>query len=204
MKFFNKSRLFCFALLWTLEKSFSESFLSGAKADISENVVRLHIVANSNSDSDQAVKLKIRDRILKEGENIFSSSENPDDVLRLANENKVLLKEIAEDELRKNGFSHKATVSVGEFFFPQKTYDKFSFPAGSYNAVKITIGEGEGKNWWCVMYPPLCFVQGVAKIPTETDVKMKENLSGAGYCLLTDGETGGVELRFKLLDMFGR
>ncbi len=200
MKFINKTRLFCFILFWTLVLGFMLSFFETAKADIKESVVRLHIIANSNSDADQSVKLKVRDRILKDGKNIFSSSKTPADVLRLVNENKEYIKEIAEDELLKNGFLEKVSVKVGEFSFPQKTYSKFSFPGGTYNAVRVEIGDAEGKNWWCVMYPPLCFVQGVAKISPDADAIIRENLSSSEYALLTDSESG-VEIRFKILEI---
>ncbi len=200
MKFINKTRLFCFVLFWTLALSFTVSYLNSAKDEIKESVVRLHIIANSNSELDQSIKLKVRDRILKEGKNIFSSSKTPADALCLANENKAYIKKIAEDELLKNGFPQKVSVKVGEFSFPQKTYSKFSFPQGTYNAVRVEIGDAKGKNWWCVMYPPLCFVQGVAKIPSETDAKIRENLSKGEYALLTDSESG-VEIRFKLLEI---
>lgn len=201
MKFINKTRLFCFVLFWTLVLSFTVSFFNTAKADIKESVVRLHIVANSNSVADQSIKLKVRDRILKEGKNIFISSKTSAETLSLVNENKAYIKKIAEDELLKNGFSEKVSVSVGEFYFPQKTYSKFSFPQGVYNAVRVEIGDAKGKNWWCVMYPPLCFVQGVAKIPLDADAQMRENLSPSEYALLTDSESG-VEIRFKLLEIF--
>ncbi len=201
MKFINKTRLFCFILFWTLALSFVISFFNTAKADIKDNVVRLHIIANSNEEVDQSIKLKVRDRILKEGKNIFSSSKTPAETLSLVNENKAYIKEIAEDELLKNGFSDKVSVSVGEFSFPQKNYSKFSFPGGKYNAVRVEIGDAKGKNWWCVMYPPLCFVQGVAKIPDETEAIMRENLSQSEYALLADSESG-VEIRFKLFEIF--
>ena len=181
--------------------SFSLGYFETAKENIKENVVRLHIVANSNSGQDQSIKLKVRDRILKDGKNIFSSSKNPADALRLPSENKEYIKKIAEDELIKNGFSKKVSVSVGEFSFPQKTYSEFTFPKGKYNAVRVEIGDAKGKNWWCVMYPPLCFVQGVAKIPEETDAVMRENLSPSEYALLTDNDVG-VEIRFKLFEIF--
>ena len=200
MKFINKTRLFCFVLFWTLAISFVLSYFDTAKADIRESVVRLHIIANSNSDADQSVKLKVRDRILKDGKNIFSSSKTSAETLCLLNENKAYIEKIAEDELLKNGFSDKVSVNVGEFSFPQKNYSKFSFPSGTYNAVRVEIGDARGKNWWCVMYPPLCFVQGVAKIPEEADAIMQKNLSDSEYALLADGESG-VEIRFKLLEI---
>lgn len=200
MKFINKTRLFCFVLFWTLALSFTVSYLSSAKEDIEKSVVRLHIIANSNSDLDQSIKLKVRDRILEDGKNIFSSSKTPADALYLANENKAYIKKIAEDELLKNGFPQKVSVKVGEFSFPPKTYSRFSFPQGTYNAVRVELGDAKGKNWWCVMYPPLCFVQGVAKIPEETDAIMRENLSESEYALLADSESG-VEIRFKLLEI---
>ena len=119
----------------------SESALS----DISSGLIRLHILANSDGNDDQLLKLKVRDRLLSEADT--SSGE-----LNLSH-----IKEICRDEIIKNGYDYNVSVSYGKFYFPTKTYENITLPAGDYEALRVVIGKGEGKNWWCVMYPPLCF-----------------------------------------------
>ena len=123
---------------------------------LKEEVLRLHILANSNESFDQELKLKVRDRLLMETEDIFKNSQEKSSAKNLAEKNIKNIVSICEDEVRKNGYSYSVTAKVGKSFFPTKTYGKFVFPAGSYDALKIEIGKGEGKNWWCVLFPQLC------------------------------------------------
>jgi stage II sporulation protein R len=130
--------------------------LSGCNAK--QAPLRLHVVANSNSTEDQEVKLKVRDELLG-----FSGQAMEEATSREAAEDYVLshMAEIdrnAEDALKQNGFDYGATVSVGEFYFPEKTYGDTVYPAGNYQAVKIVLGAGQGDNWWCVIFPPLCLI----------------------------------------------
>lgn len=120
--------------------------------------LRLHVVANSNSQEDQSVKLKVRDDLLCfSGEAMAdaqSSAEAEDYVLGHIGE----IAQNAKTVLTENGFDYTAAVSVGEFYFPEKQYGDTVYPAGNYQAVKIVLGEGKGDNWWCVIFPPLCIV----------------------------------------------
>ncbi len=161
---------------------------------ISSEIIRLHVLANSNSPSDQALKLKVRDRILKEGEHLFENASSKAECSRILNENMPLLQAAAEDEILKGGYSYNAKLSRGNYFFPMKTYENFALPAGEYDALKIEIGNGEGENWWCVMFPPLCFVDAAV------DEGFGTLLSEEEMALISSGD--GVNIKFKIVDFF--
>lgn len=123
---------------------------------IREKVLRLHVIANSDTREDQSLKLKVRDRILSESENIFSFSDNLDDAERNIEESLSTLKQCAENVVTEEGYSYNVRVSFEPSYFPTRTYENVTLPAGNYKSLKVIIGEGEGKNWWCVLFPPMC------------------------------------------------
>lgn len=124
--------------------------------NIREKVFRLHIIANSDESCDQQLKLKVRDRILKETDGKFERASDKEDAIKWAAKNMDFLKAIAQDEVNKNGCDDKVNIEIVNMYFPTKTYDEYTLPAGKYDALRITIGKAEGQNWWCVMFPQLC------------------------------------------------
>lgn len=131
------------------------SFENNCKG-IRDEILRLHVIANSDEAFDQELKLKVRDAVLKAGEAVFTGSE---DIIsaesRIADKQEILLYS-AEETIRSLGFDYDVKIELARSYFPTKTYDNLTLPAGYYKAVRIIIGEGKGKNWWCVMFPPLC------------------------------------------------
>lgn len=125
-------------------------------SDIRDSVLRLHILANSDSEQDQTLKLQVRDRILKETEDLFNNTTSVLNAQEQAAQNIRKIIDIAEDEVQKQGFDYKVDAQVCNQFFDTRVYENFSLPAGHYNALRITIGEAKGHNWWCVLYPPMC------------------------------------------------
>ena len=123
---------------------------------IREDVLRLHILANSDSEEDQALKLKVRDRILTEMGSTFETPETLEEAKNSAEDHLKQVKEIAQDEIARNGYDYTVNAEIVNMYFTTRQYDTFTLPAGMYDAVRITIGKAEGKNWWCVLYPPLC------------------------------------------------
>ena len=203
MRYINKTRFFILIVILTLLFSILVSYAKYVSSDISESVVRLHIIANSNSDTDQQLKLKVRDRILNEVTHIFDKSVSPKEALRYAKQNSKLISQIASDEIKSQGFDYDINVNIGKFPFPTKVYNDIMLPAGSYNAVRIEIGAAKGENWWCVMYPPLCFTDGVVSISEESRNQLKDNLSESEYNLITGQDSGAVpvEIRFKIVEI---
>ena len=143
------------AFIFSSYMSLSSFMASGE--NIRNNVLRLHIKANSDSDEDQSLKLKVRDEILKESPEIFSGVKNLKDAVKNCENAKKKIQKTAEKVIRENGYDYSVKTEIGRSFFPVKTYEnEVTLPAGDYTALKITIGEGKGHNWWCVMFPPLC------------------------------------------------
>ena len=204
MRYINKSRFFILVSLLTLLFSFSISYAKNTGDSLASSLVRLHIVANSNKAADQKLKLAVRDRLIKETSAIFENSQSPEDALISARNNTDLIRRIAKDEILRHGFSYDVNVKIGKFAFPSKAYADIMLPAGKYNAIRIEIGSGSGENWWCVMYPPLCFTDGIVSISDESRQKLKENLSQEEYSLITSQNSGTipVQFKFKIVEIF--
>ena len=173
------------------------SYSLGVQEDLSSRVLRLHILANSDKAEDQALKLCVRDRILKEGSNMFASCKSKEETMTLLSENISVFEEAAKDEIQKRGYDYSVALETGKYDFPMKIYDDYAFPSGEYDAIRIKIGSGEGQNWWCVMFPPLCFVDASVG---------GEGAAAAFTDALTDDElalisaANGIDVRFKVVD----
>ena len=140
---------------------------------LEEGVLRLHILANSDSEEDQQLKLKVRDAILEECPYLFVNADTPDEMMKTAEENSDRIKSVAERVISENGKNYDVKCEVVNMHFDTRVYDEITMPEGDYNAVRITIGEALGRNWWCVMYPPLCVPP--ASDPTELSEYFSES-----------------------------
>lgn len=145
-----------FKLLICVIMCFAPALFVGCKS--SESVVRIHIRANSNSEDDQSIKLKVRDEIVEYISNEIDGCKNSDEVLGILGDNLAKFEEIADNVLRSNGYLYSSSASINYEYFPSRDYDGVTFPSDYYNALIIRLGSGSGDNWWCVAYPPLCFV----------------------------------------------
>lgn len=203
MRYINKSRLLALFAAITILFACLVSYAENIGNDIADSVVRLHIIANSDSEYDQAIKIAVRDRLMSEKDKIFGSSQSAAEALRFAKQSADLIKQIAEDELMLRGCPMNVKVKIGTFAFPTKVYDGIMLPAGKYSAVRVEIGEAVGKNWWCVMYPPLCLTDGVLSASDSSLNELKSSLTDSEYRLVT-GTGGGaipVEVKFKLVEV---
>ena len=124
--------------------------------DLRQNVLRLHIIANSDSEADQALKLKIRDAILSETGSLFANSQSLEEANLQTEQHLKKFEEIANRVINESGFGYDATATIGERFFETRHYENFTLPAGNYRSLIINLGESKGKNWWCVIYPTVC------------------------------------------------
>lgn len=130
---------------------------SAVSAAVRGEILRLHVIANSDSEADQALKLRVRDAVLEEGREIFENARTSAQALKALASQKERLLSAARRAVAENGFGYGVQVEIGEDFFSTRTYDEsFTLPAGHYEAVRVILGEGKGQNWWCVMFPPLC------------------------------------------------
>ena len=124
--------------------------------NVRRDVLRLHVVADSDSEADQKLKLLVRDEVLKKGEEIFDGTVTADEAEMIIIPKTHELKAAAESILRQNGCNNSVEITVGEEYFATRCYENFTMPAGVYTAVRVNIGSAKGQNWWCVMFPPLC------------------------------------------------
>lgn len=134
------------------------------------NLIRLHVIANSNSPEDQMLKYKVRDQVIGTMKEKFEHSRNLDESREILLKSVPLLIKEAEITLKEAGSFDKVQAFYGQYAFPTKYYGQFSLPAGEYEALRLVIGEGEGENWWCVLFPPLCFVDG-SKTDVQEEIK---------------------------------
>ncbi len=143
--------------------------------DIANKIIRFHVIANSNNDEDQALKLKVRDKVIEFVSNSLKESNSLDESRQFILKNKSNIEDIAKDVIIQSGYSYNVTSSLSRENFPDKLYGDVVFPQGEYEAYRILIGEAKGENWWCVMFPPLCFVDGTKEAIDSTEVVDKLN-----------------------------
>ena len=179
------------------------SYVNSVSEDLSESVFRLHVIANSDSKEDQDLKYKVRDSILEYINELAVECSSKDEVIALATEKQEALHDIAKKVIEENGYDYDVNISIGNFEFPTKTYGDISFPAGNYDALRVEIGEAGGQNWWCVMFPPLCFVDVTSGVvPDESKETIKENLNDEEYDLISDTESPTIKFKFSLIEFF--
>jgi stage II sporulation protein R len=200
-KFFKNSFiiLFLFVLFFFVS---AKSYATNVFSNLSENVFRLHILANSNSDEDQNLKLKVRDSIIEYMKEITKDSSKKDDVIKICQSNISNLQEIAENVIKENGYDYPVTIEIGNFYFPTKDYANISFPAGYYDALRIKIGEAAGNNWWCSLFPPLCFVDISSGILEKEDEEILENNLGSDSFELITENDNSTKFKFKIVEIF--
>lgn len=179
------------------------SYVDAVSNNISDSVFRLHVIANSDSEEDQTLKLKVRDNLLEYMNTIAKDSTNKEEAMRIASEHKNEFIQIAEKTIRENGYEYTVNIQIGKADFPTKYYGDITLPAGEYDALKVEIGEAKGKNWWCVMFPSLCFIDVSSGIvDDEAKVNLEENLENESYSLISDKKNSEIKLKFKLIEFF--
>lgn len=163
--------------------------------EIRQDVLRMHVIANSDSVEDQAVKLKVRDAVLEAGEDLFDGTMTAEGAEQVLERDIERLQNAAQTVLTENGFDYGVRVEIGKDYFNTRTYDgEVTLPAGEYEAVRVILGEGKGQNWWCVMFPPMCLPAA------EADTEISD--------VLTKNEEDVVksnpkyEARFKIVELF--
>ena len=172
--------------------------------EIYDTVVRLHVLANSDSEEDQALKLKVRDAVLEAAEPILTDCTTQDEAVECLREHTAVLVEAAERVIAQEGYDYPVTLTLGEEEYPRRDYDSFCFPAGTYVSLRIGIGEAEGQNWWCCLFPRLCL--GAASVSTKEaeEACVSVGLLPSQYKIITESTRPVYRVRFKLLELFAR
>lgn len=170
---------------------------------IAEKIIRFHVIANSDSEEDQQLKLKVKEQVLKEMEPIFEQVDSVEEAREQLQIHRMELVETAQDVLEKEGCCDTVQAQLTNCYFPIKQYGDLVFPNGEYETFRMVIGNGEGKNWWCVMFPKLCFVDSLyCVVPDESKEELQEELSDEEYESILNGEKK-VKIKFKLLEWLG-
>ena len=171
---------------------------------IASKVLRLHILANSNSAFDQELKLKVRDDVVNYITPLLKNSSSLNETKEIISKNIDNINNVAQETVSKYS-TYKTSISLATSSFPTKHYENFSFPAGNYEALKVVIGEGDGNNWWCVMFPPLCFTNSSAgTFDEDSTTKIKETLSEEEYYLIDNYDNPDIKIKFKILEWLNR
>ena len=159
---------------------------------IPDKVFRLHILANSDSAEDQALKLRVRDRILEESAGLMDGVSTREEAEAAAAQSLPKLQAAAEDEIRQAGYAYPVQAEITRMYFPTRQYESVTLPAGEYDALRISIGEAKGKNWWCVLFPALC-------LPVAEDSAQLSDVLSSGQL---DVVQGSYEIRFKAVEWY--
>lgn len=168
-------------------------------ARLAPSILRFHILANSDSREDQNIKLEIRSLILNYMQKQENAGTSKETTIRWMNEHKKELTALADAYLKEHGFRYRSGFEITNAYFPARAYGRFLFPCGNYDAVRITLGAGDGHNWWCVLYPRFCFVDAVcSEVPAESEAVLRQNLKEGDYLALEDRRPD-FKIRFKLL-----
>ncbi len=179
------------------------SYANSISSDISESVFRLHVLANSDSEEDQNLKYEVRDALIEYMNTLCANVENKEEAMQIASSHLEDFKQIAENVILEKGYSYHVDVEIGNFSFPTKNYGDVSLPAGYYDAIRVKIGKAQGQNWWCVMFPPLCFVNVSSGIvPEESKELMKEELNDEEYSIVTKEENSEIQFKIGLIEWF--
>ncbi|MEF9952808.1 MAG: stage II sporulation protein R [Clostridium sp.] len=184
----NSKKLIIASLVAVASVSAIGGYIYTKQNSFKNKVVRFHVLANSDSNVDQAVKLKVKDQVIKYVQPLLKESKSIKESKEILNSNKDKIIAIANRELSQNGQTYTASAKLGKFDFPVKSYGDIVFPSGEYEAFRIVLGNGEGKNWWCVMFPPLCFIDVKNAV---ADKEMENQLSK----VLTDEELEKVNAK---------
>jgi len=190
MKLLEKS--LCLALVLTVLLSFT-GFAAGCE-DISNRVLRLHVLANSDSDQDQALKLKVRDRILTESAGMLDRITDKKDAESAVKSKLPELRAAAADEIKKQGYDYPVNVELTNMYFTTRQYNTVTLPAGDYDALRVTIGKAEGHNWWCVIFPPMC-------LPAAEEPKELSDVLNSNQLQIVEGK-GGFEVKFITVEWY--
>ncbi len=206
LKLFNNSKVKMVTILTFLFFIYTTicaiSYADYISTDIADSVFRLHVIANSDSDVDQNLKYTVRDNLLEYMNELCVNCSTKEEAISIAQQNIESFKQIALDTIKNEGFDYSVNVCIGNFEFPTKHYGDISLPAGYYDALRVEIGEAKGQNWWCVMFPPLCFTDVSSGIvPEESKEDLEETLTDEEFSIVSDNNSFDIKVKFKILEI---
>lgn len=178
------------------------SYVSAVSNNISNSVFRLHVIANSDTQEDQNLKYTVRDNLLNYMNSFLSTTSTKEDAINIANEHLDDFYKIAKNTILEYGYDYSVNISISKHDFPTKIYGDVTLPAGVYDALRVEIGNASGQNWWCVMFPPLCFVDiSSGVVPDESKESLQDELSDEEYDLITTSDSSdSIKFKFKVVE----
>lgn len=171
--------------------------INDEQSELSDKLVRIHVVANSDSDEDQALKLDVRDAVLEALRPLLEGVSDKDTAEEIIAKNTGLIQAVAEAKITEQGYSYPVTANITVEGFPTREYDTFSLPAGYYTSLRVIIGEGSGHNWWCVVYPSICTTAALEEDATVVSLTEDE-------VSLIKTESAGYVVKFKIMELIGK
>ena len=206
-KFFTNANLKRFLVLIVLFSIYvficAFSYANDVSTNIADSVFRLHVIANSDTEEDQNLKYLVRDALIEYMNSISNKCTSRKEAISIAESHKDDFYKIANQVIRDNGYNYDVNINIGNFAFPTKNYGDISLPAGYYDALRVEIGNANGQNWWCVMFPPLCFVDiSSGIVPEDSKETIKNSLPNEEYNLVSNTQNADVKFKFKLLEFF--
>ena len=192
-------------LLAVLVSAFGFSYAEDVTGQLSDQLIRLHIVANSDSDYDQSLKLKLKDSVNHMIGDLVSNAETKKEAEAIIQNSLPEIEAYANQFLRESNAPYSASAEYGHFDFPTKNYENVTLPSGTYDGLKINLGSGTGQNWWCVMFPPLCFTSDtLSYMPEQSEEYLNEQLDEESFQIITMDENSDVnfQFKFKLIELF--
>ena len=181
----------------------AQSYVSAVSNNLSNAVFRLHVIANSDTSEDQSIKLKVRDSLIEYMNKICTNCATKEEAISIATSHKDEFQKIAEQTIKDNGYDYSVKININNFYFPTKNYGDISLPAGLYDALRVEIGEAKGQNWWCVMFPSLCFIDiSSGVVDEEAKENLEENLEEESYSIISDNKKSDIKFKFKLIEFF--
>ncbi len=175
------------------------SWLGQEQQELADSVIRLHVIANSDSEADQALKLAVRDRVLEQAEGLYPQEATLAEAQAALEGQLNALAAAGREVVEERGYDYPVAAQLTDCWFPTKEYEGFALPAGNYTALRVTIGEGRGQNWWCVAFPPLCL--GAASETVDQAAQAGLFTPGQAALVTQDGE--GYVLKFKAMELLG-
>ena len=169
---------------------------------MAQKVLRFHVLANSDSTEDQELKRKVRDRVGTVMADKLKDAKTLDDSTQVVEQNLCVIEDCAAAVIEEEGYRYPVSATLENCMFPEKTYGAYTFPEGEYEALRVVIGSGEGHNWWCVMYPNLCFANSMYEVDEDSGEKLREVLEPTEYAAVL--ENGNFKVRFKMLGFLNR
>ena len=207
MNIIKKTKLKTFILLSFLLVIYvfisAQSYVTAVSTNLSDAVFRLHVVANSDSTEDQTLKLKVRDSLLEFMNSLCANCSTKEEAISIAMQHQNDFIRIAQQTIYDNGYTYSVKININNFYFPTKNYGDISLPAGLYDALRVEIGEANGQNWWCVMFPSLCFIDiSSGIVDDEAKENLEENLEDESYAIISDNKKSDIKFKFKLIEFF--